>query len=61
MDDETYSSFLEHSVETHPLGRVGRPQDIADAILRVARGEDTARWEVIDFPGYDADGKIEDS
>ncbi len=33
MDDETYSTFLEHSAETHPLGRVGRPQDIADAIL----------------------------
>lgn len=33
MDDEAYSKFLEHSVGTHPLGRVGRPQDIADAIL----------------------------
>jgi len=31
-------------------------RDIADALLRQARGEDTARWEVLDFPGFDADG-----
>lgn len=29
---------------------------MADALLRQARGEDTARWEVLDFPGFDADG-----
>ena len=29
---------------------------LADALLRQARGEDTSRWEVIDFPGFDADG-----
>ncbi len=34
-------------------------REIADALRRVARGEDTARWEVIDFPGYDETGKIE--
>ena len=31
-------------------------REIADAITRQARGEDTARWEVLDFPGYNADG-----
>lgn len=36
-------------------------REIVDAIKRVARGEDTARWEVIDFPGYNADGKINES
>jgi len=31
-------------------------REIADALRRQARGENTARWEVIDFPGFDADG-----
>ncbi len=31
-------------------------RDIADAFLRQARGEDTKRWEALDFPGFDADG-----
>jgi hypothetical protein len=30
-------------------------RELADAIKRQGRGEDTARWEVIDFPGYNAD------
>lgn len=30
-------------------------REIVDAIRRVARGEDTARWEVIDFPGFEPD------
>ncbi len=34
-------------------------REMADALRRQARGEDTARWEVIDFPGFDADGPIE--
>jgi predicted DNA binding protein len=33
-------------------------REIVDAISRQGRGEDTARWEVIDFPGFDADGEI---
>ncbi|NIA27166.1 MAG: hypothetical protein GWP02_03845 [Desulfobulbaceae bacterium] len=33
-------------------------REMADAIGRQGRGEDTARWEVIDFPGFDADGEI---
>jgi hypothetical protein len=36
-------------------------REIVDAIKRQGRGEDTARWEVIDFPGFDADGEIEKS
>ncbi len=31
-------------------------REMADALLRQARGEETARWEVLDFPGFDADG-----
>jgi len=31
-------------------------REIADALRRQARDEDTARWEVLDFPGFDADG-----
>ena len=34
-------------------------RELADALRRQARGEDTARWEVLDFPGFDADGPIE--
>lgn len=34
-------------------------REMADALRRQARGEDTARWEVVDFPGFDADGPIE--
>ena len=30
-------------------------RDIVDAIKKHARGEDTAHWEVIDFPGIDMD------
>jgi hypothetical protein len=33
-------------------------REMADAISRQGRGEDTARWEVIDFPGFDADGEV---
>ncbi len=33
-------------------------RELVDAIKRQARGEDTARWETIDFPGWDADGEI---
>jgi NAD(P)-dependent dehydrogenase (short-subunit alcohol dehydrogenase family) len=33
MDEQKYQTFLEHSKTTHPLGRVGDPKDIAEAIL----------------------------
>jgi len=32
-------------------------REIVDAIRRQGRGEETARWEVIDFPGFDSDGE----
>jgi NAD(P)-dependent dehydrogenase (short-subunit alcohol dehydrogenase family) len=32
MDDEAYAAFLEHSKTTHPLGRVGQPEEAADLI-----------------------------
>ena len=35
-------------------------REMVDAIKRQGRGEDTARWEVIDFPGYDEHGPVED-
>ena len=35
-------------------------REMVDALKREARGEDTARWEVLDFPGWDENGPIED-
>ena len=35
-------------------------RELVDAIKRQGRGEDTARWEVIDFPGWTADGEIKE-
>jgi hypothetical protein len=34
-------------------------REMVDAVRRQARGEDTARWETIDFPGWDEHGEIE--
>lgn len=31
-------------------------REMADALRRQARDEDTARWEVLDFPGFDENG-----
>lgn len=31
-------------------------RDMVDSLKRQARGLDAARWEVLDFPGFDADG-----
>jgi NAD(P)-dependent dehydrogenase (short-subunit alcohol dehydrogenase family) len=39
MDDPEYEAFLEHSAGTHPLGRVGQPRDVADAILFLASSQ----------------------
>ena len=33
-------------------------REMVDALRRQARGEDTARWEVLDFPGFDENGPI---
>ena len=36
MNEENYSAFLEHSKATHPLGRPGEPNEIADLIFFLA-------------------------
>jgi len=36
MDDAKYAAFLEHSKATHPLGRPGTPEDVADLIAFLA-------------------------
>ena len=46
------------------LRRCGDPiewndREMVDALKLQARGEDTARWEVIDFPGFDENGPVE--
>ena len=42
MNDEAYAAFLEHSKTTHPLGRVGQPEEVADLIYFLA--SDRASW-----------------
>jgi len=32
MDEEAYARFLQHSQGTHPLGRVGEPEEVAELI-----------------------------
>ena len=36
MDEKAYQAFLEHSKTTHPLGRVGKPEEVAELILFLA-------------------------
>lgn len=42
MDKETYNKFLEHSKTTHPIGRVGNTEEIADLIFFLA--SEKASW-----------------
>ena len=42
MTEEAYAAFLERSKQTHPLGRAGEPQEIADLIWFLA--SDQAGW-----------------
>jgi len=42
MDEAQYAAFLARSKETHPLGRPGQPEEIADLIVYLA--SDRAAW-----------------
>ena len=42
MEDAAYDAFLEHSKETHPIGRVGTPEEVAELIYYLA--SDRASW-----------------
>lgn len=42
MDESAYSAFLEHSRTTHPMGRIGTPEEVADLILFLV--SDKAGW-----------------
>ena len=42
MNEESYAAFLERSKQTHPLGRPGAPEEIAELIVFLA--SDRAGW-----------------
>lgn len=42
MKDEAYAAFLERSKTTHPLGRVGQPEEVAELIFFLASSK--AGW-----------------
>jgi NAD(P)-dependent dehydrogenase (short-subunit alcohol dehydrogenase family) len=42
MNETQYAAFLERSKETHPMGRPGRPDEVASLILYLA--SDRAEW-----------------
>jgi NAD(P)-dependent dehydrogenase (short-subunit alcohol dehydrogenase family) len=53
MDEESYAKFIDHSSQdTHPLGRIGKPEEVADLILFLA--SDRAAW--ITGANYSIDG-----
>lgn len=52
MDEEKYEAFLEHSKSTHPLGRAGEPNEVADLIYFLA--SEKASW--ITGATYEIDG-----
>lgn len=52
MDEGAYKAFLERSKETHPIGRVGTPQEVAELIYYLA--SDKASW--ITGATYEIDG-----
>jgi NAD(P)-dependent dehydrogenase (short-subunit alcohol dehydrogenase family) len=52
MGEEKYAAFLEHSKQTHPIGRVGTPEEVAELILFLA--SDRASW--ITGATYSIDG-----
>ena len=52
MEDSAYDAFLEHSKTTHPIGRVGTPEEVAELIYFL--GSDKAGW--ITGATYEIDG-----
>ncbi|HLX11419.1 MAG TPA: SDR family oxidoreductase [Bacteroidota bacterium] len=42
MQEDVYAKFLEHSKTTHPIGRTGSPEEVAELILFLA--SDKAGW-----------------
>ncbi len=52
MAEDAYEKFLEHSRETHPIGRPGEPRDVAELIHFLA--SDRASW--ITGVTYEVDG-----
>ena len=52
MNEEQYAAFLERSKTTHPIGRVGSPEEVADLVLFLA--SDRASW--ITGATYSIDG-----
>jgi NAD(P)-dependent dehydrogenase (short-subunit alcohol dehydrogenase family) len=42
MDEDRYAAFLEHSKTTHPLGRSGEPEELAELIFFLA--SERAGW-----------------
>jgi NAD(P)-dependent dehydrogenase (short-subunit alcohol dehydrogenase family) len=52
MQEDAYQKFIEHSKTTHPIGRVGAPDEVAEFILFLA--SDRAGW--ITGGSYSIDG-----
>ncbi|HEX8638151.1 MAG TPA: SDR family oxidoreductase, partial [Pyrinomonadaceae bacterium] len=52
MPEADYETFLENSKKTHPLGRVGTPEEVAELIYFLA--SDKASW--ITGATYEIDG-----
>jgi NAD(P)-dependent dehydrogenase (short-subunit alcohol dehydrogenase family) len=52
MSQKEYKAFLEHSTETHPIGRVGQAYEVAELILYLA--SERAAW--ITGATYSIDG-----
>jgi NAD(P)-dependent dehydrogenase (short-subunit alcohol dehydrogenase family) len=52
MAESDYEKFLEHCKTTHPLGRVGKPEEVAELIYFLA--SENASW--ITGATYEIDG-----